>query len=328
MNTSATSQISSEERSDAILLEGVMDRLSEQVQLRMGRDGVDRETATREAANEIWNSFSVLLYTNAAKDTLWDKLDEEVRAVSTNEPATIDDEAMVSLEVELHQEADFEGCMPREGSIQQWAEWTHKSIRIAPYEINVRHRLECWLINQVAKHHPKGKVGAIRWFNLLSLRYQDDAPLMPWANEAYRIIVAEKLCTPEEQNRALALLKIDLGARGVTNQQYAAWLTSKQMPQRPERPAMSPRRPLPNPPREQKPRTLSKPYQAKSAVVANTRDDYKPSEEEITDRIILLQDQLREAGALGKDEKPDAEQHAKLFEAARLQLIAEHRNVA
>lgn len=224
-------------------------------------------------------------------------------------------------------EVDFERTKPTKGTLQHWADEVHKSIQTRPYDIVVRHRLEQWLIAQVAEHHPNGKIGAVRWFSMLSLPRERNAYFSSWANEMYRIITSEvtdeqgtrPFCAPEEQETMLASLKNDLLGRSVTEKQIATWLLSKQMPQRPKRPE-GPRQPIrttiPPQQREPKPRSTPMPQHHKKAPVF-TKDDYEPNAAEIAERIIQLQDQMKEAGLTWDD--------ADLLDVARRQIIAEHQ---
>jgi len=221
-------------------------------------------------------------------------------------------------------EADLERTIPATGPIQRWAEDAHRSIQTRPYETIVRHRLEQWLINHVAQHHPEGKIGAIRWFSILSLPREKGARLSSWADEMYRIITSEttdgqSFCTPQDQEAMTTWLKNDLLARGITQKQIVELLLRKQMPRQPKRPEGL-RQPIRTtiPPQERRRKERTQPvemHHTKPPVFS--KDDYRPTDAEITERIIQLQDQMREIGAEWDD--------ADLLDTARRQIIAEHK---
>lgn len=228
-------------------------------------------------------------------------------------------------------EADFERTMPKTGSIQYWADDILKSIQTRSYEIVVRHRLEQWLIIKVAKCHPRGIIGAMRWFSMLSLPRANPSERKPyfstWADEMYRIITSEvtdeqgtyPFCTTEEQETMMTCLKNDLRGRDITEKQIATWLLSKQMPQRPKRPE-GPRQLIRTtvPPQKREPKIRSTPMpQHHTKPPVFTKDDYCPTDVEIAERIIQLQDQMRDIGGEWDD--------ADLLDTARRQIIAEHK---
>lgn len=232
--------------------------------------------------------------------------------VSQTQTATTDHQSL---------EADFERTMPKTGSIQRWAIETYHALQRSSHETGVKHQLETWLIQKVAERHPNRKIGAINWF--IELSCPKEGLLEPWANESYRIIVYGGICDdPTQQELLLKELRGRLHFY-IGEKRTRDWFAGKQLPRRPARPTGERqliRTTMPPQQRHKKERTqpVTK-HHTKPPVFTET--DYQPNETEIAERIIQLQDQMREVGIPWDD--------ADLFDTARRQIIAEHKqNVA